>query len=552
MNSILVRMNKIDRKKIIILFIFAMLSIFLLALTHIGKGQIYRGDDIYFHLSRIEGIAEGIRNGDYFPKIKYFFLYGMGYASPLFYSDLFFYPIGFLRFLGISISNSYILFLILINFVTYVTSYWSFNYYKKSKNQSFLFAIIYGSSAYRLSDLTERAAIGELLAFAFIPLAFVGLWTVLFYQTDRFYILSIGMALLILAHVLTAFIFSLFIFFYLMLKIELWIKNKEKMLSLVKSVVLTIFLCLGFLLPLVEQVSYQKLNFQTNQMIKLSESAGTVFQYIQTMIKNSGVNNLGISIVFFSGLLIFMYKKISEQSRTMLFLGIVFFVLSTNLFPHHFFDNTIMNSIQFPWRFFTIITFCICWSFADEAVKLFGNSYRKNTYLYVTIAFTLVFVLAHGLFIANKERYVTKEEFENIPQSFLGWGSEYLPSNMNINELVKEPTTIRKSPNISIKNPVFKYGSIDLDYDVRDKDSLGTIVLPLVHYKGYQATANGQIVNVSGSSNINGLSEVLVKGSGKLSISYRWTMIQVISTLVSLFSWLAIFVNILLSVRMKN
>lgn len=59
----------------------------MLCYSHIGRDVIFNGDDMGFHLNRIEGIAQGIKNGLPFSKINYFFVYGMGYASPIFYSD---------------------------------------------------------------------------------------------------------------------------------------------------------------------------------------------------------------------------------------------------------------------------------------------------------------------------------------------------------------------------------------------------------------------------------------------------------------------------------
>ena len=48
--------------------------------------------DILFHLSRIDGILYEIETGNMFSFIYHNFLNNLGYASPLFYSDIFLYP----------------------------------------------------------------------------------------------------------------------------------------------------------------------------------------------------------------------------------------------------------------------------------------------------------------------------------------------------------------------------------------------------------------------------------------------------------------------------
>ena len=45
--------------------------------------------DTFFHLSRITGMAERIAAGDWFPCIYPYKNHGFGYASPMFYNDLF-------------------------------------------------------------------------------------------------------------------------------------------------------------------------------------------------------------------------------------------------------------------------------------------------------------------------------------------------------------------------------------------------------------------------------------------------------------------------------
>ena len=67
---------------------------------------VYDGHDLLFHLNRIEGIASGLRNGQFPVRIHSSTLLGYGYAAPEFYPELFLYFPAALRNLGVSLSAS--------------------------------------------------------------------------------------------------------------------------------------------------------------------------------------------------------------------------------------------------------------------------------------------------------------------------------------------------------------------------------------------------------------------------------------------------------------
>ena len=58
--------------------------------------------DLTFHLNRFVGLANAFEEGQILPKIYPYANYGFGYASPLFYCDLFLYPFGILYQFGLS------------------------------------------------------------------------------------------------------------------------------------------------------------------------------------------------------------------------------------------------------------------------------------------------------------------------------------------------------------------------------------------------------------------------------------------------------------------
>lgn len=84
---------------------------------------VYDGHDLLFHLNRIEGIASGLRNGQFPVRIHSSTLLGYGYAAPEFYPELFLYFPAALRNLGVSLSASVRVFEACINLATALACY---------------------------------------------------------------------------------------------------------------------------------------------------------------------------------------------------------------------------------------------------------------------------------------------------------------------------------------------------------------------------------------------------------------------------------------------
>ena len=76
------------------------------------------GADMTFHLLRIEGIKDGLLSGQFPVRIHPNWLQGHGYASGIFYCDLFLYLPAFLRIMGLTVQTAYICYKLFINVMT--------------------------------------------------------------------------------------------------------------------------------------------------------------------------------------------------------------------------------------------------------------------------------------------------------------------------------------------------------------------------------------------------------------------------------------------------
>ena len=155
-----------QHERLLIFISFLLLSGLSLYFVYFQENFL-RASDFRFHQNRVEGLALAIKNNDWFPKINYFFLGGYGYASSLFYPDAYLYLPALLRVLGLSFVASMAIFVFAVNLATFSLTYYAGRLMALSKKRSYLFAILYGLSIYRMQDLFNRQALGEFLALSF-------------------------------------------------------------------------------------------------------------------------------------------------------------------------------------------------------------------------------------------------------------------------------------------------------------------------------------------------------------------------------------------------
>lgn len=128
------------------------------------------GADWSFHLSRIEGIANGLREGQFPVRLYSLGKGGYGYAPPLFYGELFLYFPAVLRLFGVSLQGAYHAFALAVQLATALIAFFSLRALLKNENAALLGSILYLLAPYRLTNFYMRAAVGEYLAMMLLPI----------------------------------------------------------------------------------------------------------------------------------------------------------------------------------------------------------------------------------------------------------------------------------------------------------------------------------------------------------------------------------------------
>lgn len=159
--------------------ILGILVIAAAASTGVLANYIIVGQDLSFHLLRIEGIKNGILSGQLPVRISPGWSNDWGYAVSTMCGEALLYFPAVLRLLGVTVQNAYKSFVVMVNILTAITAYYSFHKMTRDRGISFFAAFLYVMAPYRLSSLYIKAAVGEYSAMVFLPLVALAFWYVL-------------------------------------------------------------------------------------------------------------------------------------------------------------------------------------------------------------------------------------------------------------------------------------------------------------------------------------------------------------------------------------
>ncbi len=347
--------------------------------------SLFWGHDLDFHLNRIIALANGLEAGHLFVPIQTEVLNGYGYASPLFYSQLFLYLPAVLYNLAVPAQVCYQIYAILVNIATCLIAYYSFKGLVRDNKIAAAGALIYLLSAYRITNLYVRAAVGEYTAMAFYPLIVYGFVRV--YTTEetklgiRDYLpIVLGLSGLIESHVLSCELAAMFIAVVCLVNYRKTFVPK-RFITLTKAAVLTLCVNMAFILPFIQsmQMDIRVNDDPVNQIQVQGTYLQQVFSAFQVSFGDSriGMNSemslsLGISLVM--GLVIFaaccsMQNEWRTRKSSTVKVGVlctvftvVCIVLSLRIFPWDSIENfskllaKVLCIVQFPWRYLSMAT----------------------------------------------------------------------------------------------------------------------------------------------------------------------------------------------------
>ncbi|MCA5014350.1 6-pyruvoyl-tetrahydropterin synthase-related protein [Enterococcus sp. S23] len=535
------------RSRWLIFLSFLLLSFLSLYIVYFQNGHILIGDDYHFHQNRIEGLAQSLAHGIWLPKISYFFIGGYGYASSLFYPDFYLYIPALLRVAGFSLATSFLFFATMINLGTFGITYLSGRIMGLPKLKSYLFSLLYTLSIYRLQDFFNRQAIGELLAMGFFPLVLASLSLLKAGKVQNWWLLTIAMTGIGLAHFISLEIVSIFIGLYVLLNARRFVK-KQTLTALLKATIVTILLLAFYLVPVFEQMSRITFQVTANPLTLISDRSYALGELLANSFENRvfHASSANIGLILLVGLLVngVMLFKQKNVDRDLLFLSFLFMLMTTNLFPWQLFDQTPLNTIQFPWRFLSIVTLLSAYLIANDYNKILKKIPYGQVILILFILLGVVIYEWESIDTEGK-RIVSHQSYDQTNSYYIGAGHEYLPKEVNYQKLLKnKKREISYDPEVmTIKKSELSFASVSFDYQVvQSKPAI--VTLPFIYYYGYQAKVveDGKVKEIPAVLNEqNGYVALSLSGKGKVTVSYETTWAQKISLSISLITLALLF-----------
>ena len=557
--------------------LFVMLVVFITAALPLFTLNCINGHDIDYHLLRIEALKTGIENGLPFLRVNMLFFGGEGYASSMFYPDFLLYIPAVLRVLGVGINLSYHIFAAVCIALNIISAFYCAKYVTGSSAASLTAMIITALYQYHIDDIYTRAAVGEFTAAIFIPFVIAGIYDLIYRNLKKPQILGIGAVGVILCHTITTgyciLLCGMALVFYV-IKYVRAVRNIPKTdpnstpevifdngnvtrlydedSGVVRDVTpannraeenwVNVFVRLIFALLLVLAVTAFYWMPMLEQLLTTPFRFGeSVFDlnYEKLLIKDIFKNaNPGMGIAPFILLLpaIFIsHKRFSRFADFCTVLGILFMLSSTGLIPWGHLQNE-LSFIQFPWRSFIIagpLLAVAAGIYIDEFVKQSGSDSHKASELAILTVLAVMTVSAIGNYSRNEEGYYSYSDdyydYARYTENVIG--GEWLPMGAKDRHALSDDADFAYTSSGEKLHVRREKNTMYIDPDPNEE----YIDVPFLYYKGYEAvdTDSGAGLKLEAQGE-NGRIRIYPDGAGHIYVYYAGTIVQHLSTLLSL------------------
>ena len=514
---------------------------------------VFDGHDLLFHLNRIEGIASGLRNGQFPVRIHSSTLLGYGYAAPEFYPELFLYGPAVLRNLGVSLSASVRVFEACINLATALACYLCVRSLMRSRRVAVGASVLYTLCVYRLVNLYTRATLGESLAMIFFPIVLLGLYEVLRRNEKRWPLLALGMTGVCMSHLLSTLFCAAFCALAALIGVKKLFAEKKRVLSILLAAGVTVLCGLWFYVPMMQ---YTADGVSTSVVLNAAENVHVLGSFLVGFAGDAGANapedfayTIGVvpGLALMLGCALLLVRRYAagrkafqnendRLSLTLLALGALALLLCTDFFPWTFFCSlrkpfsTFFMQMQFPWRFVSIAAPMLCVSAAWGYLR---EEKDARLGMAALIALCVVFSGYTMQTMVQQEAPLQKETYtdtriEQFEYTYLGTEKTAL----------KVGDVRTSEDGVCTLLSLQKRGT-EITAEVKTEGACLYIEVPLLYYPGYHAEVDGETRTVvRGTNNMVRVYGTPEGGEGVVRVWYQsptlWLIAQGASVLGAL------------------
>ena len=469
------KVNYIDIMLIVVLGVIATIVPFLSHFYNISTDGVY-------HLARFQSIADSLKDNS-IPNTLNFKYVSQNSAIGVAINSLYPWLTGLIFIIPNLIFQNPIWGLaagfLLLNIITISTAQSLMSYISSRRIIIYTGVVIYQFNNYHFIDLYSRSAFGESIAYAFIPLVFLGILQIYDAKKTGFLVLGLGMGLLINTHIIS-FIFGLLIIFISILH-RCVKKNmtRHELVAFCKAGFVGILVGLYAIYNLLDVYLLNNIvePFKTIKMLDMNTMLTTLLNN-DIKSENSIGWNLGLPVtILLISLLILAYK--AQQNSTwkiwIISAGVIYLFIF-NWWPTESLVNTPLSIIQFYGRLFVIIGLLISIGFV-----LFLNHHTVSTKRLVLLNL-LIIAFSLSAIYQNHYNYWTYRQSLNSSNYYTtlknrSTFSDYLPakgSKTNVSVLFDENITVPKQKKLTNNSVSFKVKA--------NKNK--TVSLPVVMYNG--------------------------------------------------------------------
>lgn len=543
--------------------------IFICSIPLMG-GYLFRTHDLRFHLTRIEGLKEGLLNGMFPVRVQPYWLNGHGYATSVFYGDIFLYIPAVLRIFGVSIQASYQFYILLVNAATVLIAYYCFKGMSNAKT-GLVCTVVYTLNIYRLVCIYARGAVGEYTAMLFLPLVLYGLWKIYMLPEDSkehknsWITICAGCCGVFFSHMIST---EMTAFFAALTVIILWRKTfrKKTFIVLCKSAAATVLLACWFLIPFMDYMLKESFVINSPSIYHpyiMEDRSAFLTQFFMIdfsilegahtfMDGAAGEMPLTVGLSALSALVFWVFLCVGRKEREKaerkteylaVFLCLLSLIMTTWLFPYTWLASRIpmlgriISSIQYPWRFFSaagiVLSYLVCVILRKEWIE----ANKKKLFM------ILLLVLSFGQGLLYMSRCLNEYPPYRVYQTgnlstFDVAGAEYFPIGALREDCINELTFY--SDAVMISDWHRDKGAVVVSLTNNGTET-AQVEVPLLLHKGYHAITDiGEELAISPGASYRISVSVPAGYSGLFRVSFREPWYWRLGEAISLFTLMCI------------